>query len=75
MESLSQCTYCMVMKFLVAPESRSVVVSALLFKVFTYTLIDMDWRFDKYTHSELIVLIKAKLIRHWENPVLPLLLL
>jgi hypothetical protein len=62
--------YCVVMKFSVAPELRSAVVSALLFEVFTYTLIDMDWQFDKYTCSELIALIKAELIRHWENPVL-----
>jgi hypothetical protein len=46
-----------------------------LFEVFTYTLIDIDWRFDKYTRSELIALIKAELIRHWENPALPLQLL
>jgi hypothetical protein len=58
------------MKFSVAPESRSALVSALLFEVLTYTLIDMDWRFDKYTRSELNALIKAELIRRWENPAL-----
>ena len=73
--SRSQSAYCVVIKFSVAPKSRSAAVSALLFEVFTYTLIDIDWRFDKYTRSELIALIKAKLIRHWENPALPLLLL
>ena len=73
--SRSQCTYCVATKFSVAPESRSAAVSALLFEVLTYTLIDMDWRFDKYTRSELIALIKAELIRRWENPALLLLFL
>ena len=58
------------MKFSMAPELSSAEVSALFFEVLTWTLIDINWRFDKYTHSELSALIKADLIRHWENPVL-----
>jgi hypothetical protein len=61
------------MKFSVAPESRSAGVSALLFDVWIKTRIDIDWRFDKYTRSELIALTKADLVRHWENPTSPLL--
>ena len=56
------------MKFSVAPESRSAVVSALLLDVCRNTRIERDWRFDKYTRSELTVLIKAELIRLLENP-------
>ena len=60
--------YFSVMKFLVAPESRSAVVSALLLDVCRNTHIERDWRFDKYTRSELTILIKAELIRLCENP-------
>ena len=56
------------MKFSVAPESSKAEASALLLDVCKNTHIDMDWRFDKYTRSELMDLIKAALIRPSENP-------
>ena len=57
------------MKFSVAPESSNARVSALFLEVCKKTHIDIDWRLDKYTRSELSALIKAILIRLLENPV------
>ena len=57
------------MKFSVAPESSNAGVSALFLKVCKKTRIDIDWRLDKYTCSELSDLIKAILIRLPETPV------
>ena len=65
---LTKTPHFLLIKFSVAPESRSAVVSALLFDVWRNTCIDIDWRFDKYTRSELPALIKADLIRQSENP-------
>ena len=67
---LSHLAYPSLMKFSVAPESSKAEASALLLDVCKNTHIDMDWRFNKYTRSELIDLTKAALIRPSENPVL-----
>ena len=65
---LSHLAYPLLMKFSVAPESKKAEASALLLDMCRNTCIDIDWRFDKYTQSELIDLIKAALIRPSENP-------
>src|ERR1700677_1597154 len=64
--------YWWLMKFSVAPESRSAGVLALLLMVWIKTRIDIDCRFDRNTRSELSPLIKAELIRRRENPASPL---
>ena len=56
------------MKFSVAPESRSALVSALRSRECRKTFNVIDCRFDKYTFSVLTSLIKADVIRRWENP-------
>ena len=59
------------MKFSVAPESRSALVSALRFRECRKTFNVIDCQLDKYTFSVLISLIKAEVIRRWENPGRP----
>jgi len=56
------------MKFLVAPESSSAVVSALLCEEWIYDRIVIDFRADIYTFVWSLLLIKAELIRRRENP-------
>ena len=56
------------MKFLVAPLSNRVVVSALLVSECIKQCIVIDFRIEIYTLSLLLCLIRANLIRHWENP-------
>ena len=62
------------MKFFVALESRSALVLALWSWVCKKTFNVIDCRLDKYTFSVLISLIKAEVIRRWENLDCPLIL-
>jgi hypothetical protein len=66
MGSWRDLAYWRFMKFSVAPESRSVVVSALLLRECMCARIVIDFRADIYTL--LLDLIKAVLIRRRENP-------
>src|SRR5580693_5857373 len=56
------------MKFSVAPLSSKAVVSALLVSECIKQCIVIDFRMEIYTLSLLLCLIRADLIRHWENP-------
>src|SRR5580693_8845496 len=56
------------MKFSVAPLSSKAVVSALLASECMKQCIVIDFRMEIYTLSLLLCLIRADLIRHWENP-------
>src|SRR5580693_5982743 len=56
------------MKFSVAPLSNRAVVSALFASECMKQCIVIDFRMEIYTLSLLLCLIRADLIRHWENP-------
>src|SRR3984893_5407765 len=58
------------MKFSVAPESSSVLISALLDAVCTYALMVIDFLSDRYTRSSVPLLIQAAQIRAFKNPIL-----
>jgi hypothetical protein len=56
------------MKFSVALLSNRAVVSALLVSECIKQCIVIDFHIEIYTLSLLLCLIRADLIRHWENP-------
>src|SRR5580692_10083482 len=65
--------YCILRKFSVAPESRSVIVLALFLARWMNRCSCIDFCIDKYILSEPVFLIQAVWIRPPKNP-LPLLL-
>src|ERR1700730_6250381 len=58
------------MKFSVALESSSDLISALLDAVCIYALMVIDFLSDKYTRSSVPLLIQAAQIRAFKNPTL-----
>ena len=65
--------YFMLMKFSVAPESRSTVVSALFWDRWMNKCSCIDFRIEKYILSDPVLLIQAAQIRPLKNfpPELP----
>ena len=66
---LSHLTYKRFMKFLIAPESSNVMVSALLLSECMNNCSVIDFCAEINTLDAILLLIKAKLIRLRENPV------
>src|SRR6266851_1121917 len=64
--------YCRLMKFSVASKSRRVMVLALFDFECIKTRSVIDFLVERNTSWSWYHLSSANLIRHWENPVLPL---
>src|SRR5580692_2165571 len=64
--------YCILRKFLVAPESRSAIVSALFLARWMNRCSCIDFCINKYILSEPVFLIQAIWIRPPKNPLLSL---
>ena len=71
----SSFAYCILMKFLVAPESRSAVVLALFWDRWMNKHSCIDFCIEKYILSDPVLLIQAAWIRPLKNfpPALPFL--
>ena len=67
MGSHSSFTYFILMKFLVAPESRSTVVSALFWDRWMNKRSCIDFCIEKYILSDPVLLIQAAWIRPLKN--------
>ena len=67
MGSHSSLAYCMLIKFLVAPESRSAVVSALFHDRWMNRRNCIDFCIEKYILSDPVLLIQATWIRPLKN--------
>ena len=67
MGSHSSFAYCILIKFSVAPESRSAVVSALFHDRWMNTHNCIDFLIEKYILSDPILLIQAAQIRPLKN--------
>ena len=63
MESHSSFAYCILIKFSVAPESRSAVISALFRDRWMNTCNCIDFHIEKYILSDPVLLIQAAQIR------------
>ena len=73
MERHSSFTYCMLIKFLVTPESRSAIVLALFWDRWMNRCNCIDFHIEKYILSDPVFLIQATWIRPLKNfpPELP----
>ena len=67
MGSLSSFAYCILMKFSVAPESRSAIVSALFQDRWMNRCSCIDFHIEKYILSDPVLLIQATSIRPPKN--------